>query len=522
MKRLIISILLLFGGCYGSFAQETSVKQHIKESLSEFMAAISGVNDSESKENVNSIVKEFTTSNYFQFNSEDVDAVSFFNKYCSEYLQGKIISHHVEGVELRLEDNMCWSISCILVRERADGVQSHIRDTNLQLLVRCSSIKEPIKILSMSFYPQITMKQETHDKEYVFKILESEGLRQDYRGRRWNLSVDSRVRDVHKLDGKIYKLGEYYRIPFKVSANVKVDTTKIGEGIISGYLPQNNTRFDKRYNLKLSQVGSSQECMRTIYQEKKPSFFDFDSDDAAMHQVDVIYSLKYNVGLSYMITIPDSRFSVGAAIASNFNSFRGLAQGKSSEPIKIEANNNVNVDINIGGGDASVSVGTSDDYSSDITNGYRKSVVEYKAKDSQYSSIMDPDNLAEHFKSRSYFLAQGGVYLCQWVRFDLGLGAARCQDVHYMKEAYDVTKYSYEAIEDNLTQIDDVYVYKRAGCNYFRDKTKWSFAIRPAINAQIPLSYSAYLTLGVGYLYTPTLFKSSSVDFSIGFGWNLY
>ena len=523
MKRIAIYLLFICTIHNSLCAQQITVVQQIKQSLDEFMTAISGINDPECKENIKSVVREFTTSNYFQFNSADVDALSFFETYCSKYLQGNIISHRVREVNVKETGKMCWEISCKLIRESSVNTNTYIRDTYMNLIVRFEGGSENIKILSISFSPEIEYILPTWNKEYVFQIADYKGLRQGYQGGEWSLMIDSRARNVERIDGKISQLGDYYRVPFnvKASAGFKIDTTDINTGYIRGYIPQNTTKSSKSYVMEFAQIGNNKVLKETITQEKKPSFFDFDCYDAAMHQVDIIYSLKYNIGLGYTITIPDTRLSAGIVAASNFNSFRGIFnKSNTNKSYNIENNNKIEINI---GNDGNVDVNVDNNTDSEVTNGYKKWVIEYLAKNSQYSSIMDPYNEATHFQSRSFFVAQIGMYMCQWIRFDLGIGAARCQTIHYMSDAYDVTKYSYEPLYENMSPIEDIYAYRRSGnSQYYRDKTLWGVAIRPAINCQIPLSYSIYLTLGVGYLYTPTLSKSSSWDFNIGLGWNIF
>lgn len=528
MKRIAIYLLFICAIHNSLCAQQITAVQQIKQSLDEFMTAISGINDPECKENIKSVVREFTTSNYFQFNNADVDALSFFETYCSRYLQGDIISHRVRDVDVKEKGRMCWEISCKLTRESSVNTQTYIRDTHMNLIIRFEGGSENIKILSISFSPEIEYIRPTWNKEYVFQIADYKGLRQGYQGGEWSIVIDSKARDVKKIDGKINQLGDYYRVPFKVktSADFKIDTTSINTGCIRGYIPQNTTKSSKSYMMEFAQIGNNKVLKETITQEKKPSFFDFDCYDAAMHQVDVIYSLKYNIGLGYTITIPDTRVSVGIVAASNFNSFRGIFSNNNNNKSNYTTSYNVenNIEINVGN-DVNVDVGVNvnNNTDSEVTNGYKKGVTEYLAKNSRYSSLMDPHNEATHFQSRSFFIAQVGMYMCQWIRFDLGIGAARCQTIHYMNDAYDVTKYSYEPLYENLPPIEDIYAYRRSGGGqYYRDKTLWGVAIRPAINCQIPLSYSIYLTLGVGYLYTPTLSKSSSLDFNIGLGWNIF
>ena len=206
-----------------------------------------------------------------------------------------------------------------------------------------------------------------------------------------------------------------------------------------------------------------------------------------------------------MYTFDNSRLSLGALIAMNFDNFRGM------ESIGGLANSSYSsVVISIGGtGDG-------------VTNGYKVTTETVNPEKTNYSELMDPYNEAKHYTSRSLYLAQGGFNISQWMRFDLGLGAARAKNLYFMENAYALDIYKYEKTYSTLPDIDDVYVYRnRYKDYYYEDPAKWGFAIRPALNFQIPLgSYNdSYLSLGLGYTFVTGIKDASSLDFSIGIRW---
>ena len=215
----------------------------------------------------------------------------------------------------------------------------------------------------------------------------------------------------------------------------------------------------------------------------------------------MLYSLKYNFGLSGLYTFENSRFSIGALIALNFDTFRAMEDlALVSQSYHFES---------ITGGNTS-----------DVTNGYKKNVHTDTPSSTSYSEMMDPYNEAKHYTKRMLYLLQGGFAVNQWLSIHLGLGAASARNLHFMQIAYTRTVYSFEKQDASLPDIPDEVVYTHTYKDYYyKDATKWGFAIRPALNFHIPLNEDFDLALGAGYTFVTHLKDANSFDFSVGIRW---
>lgn len=509
-KHILFAFVLML--TLGSYAQDITHKSTIKQSLDEFIGGIGMLNDPQEEIRPEDIASTFMNGTYFRFNNNDIRPIDFLNSYSKRVLGDYIINHELVFVDQKIaQKNDTWQVNATLKRASGTNEDFRVKDTDITFKIRYNGIGNSVTILEIAFSPSLFIIRPEWKDEYVFDV-KGPGSR-NWRGGTWSMTVDSKMRKVKYYGDDAAVFGNYTAVDYKHNAPPVLNAKQSLE-IVSGTVRGNTTRRDKKFPITVTQQKlDGTTANKTVYlmQYGKPSVFDFDDTSAAMHQVEGMYSLKYDVGLSYMLTIPGSRVSVGVAVASNFDCFKGLfnKEKRSSNNIQIENN----VDINIGNG--------ANSSESEITNGYKKWA---ETVGGDYSPLLDPNNEAEHFTSRSFFLAQGGIYIFQWLRFDVGFGAARAQNVHYMKDMYNVTKYSYEPTDSSLPPIADVYQYERTGQdNYFRDKTKWSFAIRPAINGQIPLGggyYENFITIGVGYLYAPNISGGCSLDFTLGYGWN--
>lgn len=499
MKRTLF--IIVFCVCIPAFvlAQDATIQSNIRMSLSKFFEEIDAVNVPEEHVKGADIAFQFLGGNYFKFNNIDYHPVSFIETYCKNYLNSRIINHTIENLKFKSEGYGCFKVVGNLKRSAGDENDYIIKDSSVEFLIRYNSDGENVTILSMNFSPNLDIIYPKWSDEYVFK---TEGLTNfSHTEGSQTLFVDSKVRRVKSYDGEVAERGEYVPVEYRFEGSRGLKIKQLDNNKLEISVNSNKYRRDLEYQLAISQVRSKENIVKktiNIRQSGKPSFFDFDDRWAPKYQLEVIYSLKYDLGLNFMFTIPYSRFAIGGVVATNFNSYRGLFQRFEND-----------------------SSNGSSEKSSYITNGYRKTIETYTGT-SANSNLVDPYNEVEDFVSRSYFLVQGGVYICQWLRFDLGLGVTRTQDVHYMKNTYDIIKYSYEPMSADLPNIDDIYRYIRTDTDrYYRDANRWDFAIRPALNGQIPIGYSDnFITLSVGYLYTPFIHDFSSFDFSLGYGIN--
>lgn len=514
MKRGIV--VLIFCGIYlFSYSQnEIDIKNGIVYSLNDFFSQLSMINDDEEPIRPSTIAAGFKGEHYFRFNGKDISFENFLKDYSHSVLQNSYVNHTLDITKSSIkkttstETDKRYTVKAKLKRQNATDEDYYIKDEDITLIVKWNGIDKDVSILDVSFSAPLQIIRPIIEREYKFELdSENSILSVPYYGGNWKIALKSWFRDVKSYPGIPDKTteGDWYLSTFEGYSqdNLKFEKSENPQ-FLSGTLRSNYSKDARYYNFKLTQNSSGKSFNQRITHERRVThWYDFDSD--IFHQLELFYSLKYNFGISYMYTFDNSRLSLGALIAMNFDNFRGM------ESIGGLANSSYSsVVISIGGtGDG-------------VTNGYKVTTETVNPEKTNYSELMDPYNEAKHYTSRSLYLAQGGFNISQWMRFDLGLGAARAKNLYFMENAYALDIYKYEKTYSTLPDIDDVYVYRnRYKDYYYEDPAKWGFAIRPALNFQIPLgSYNdSYLSLGLGYTFVTGIKDASSLDFSIGIRW---
>ncbi len=516
MNRLFIFIFVfVFICCSHAYSQnEYEIRKGIQGSLENFMSRITFLNDDEEPIQASTIASDFGGGNYFRVNGSETNLESFLKTYSRSVLRQMYVNHSLFFTTKSISKTSSnssdkrWTVKAKLTRENATNEDYLIKDEDITFVVRWNGIDKEVSILEMSFSTPLQIVRPVTKREYIFEIdKNSSALSLPYTGGDWKLSIRSWFRDVKSYPGIEGKttLGDYYLSPYTFNSpyNLKV-TVNENPQFLSGNLRGNYTKFPQSYNIRLTQTKTGKTIDQTITVKTKPRSGPFDYDFEGS-QIDVFYSLKYNFGLSYMYSFGDSRFTLGLLAAMNFDKFRGMK----NLDLATSSYSSVVIDVTGETGDGT-------------TNGYKVTTETINPEKTNYSEQLDPYNEAKHYTSRSLYLVQGGFNVTQWARFDLGFGAARARDLFFMKNAYALDIYKYEKTSSTLPDIDNVYVYRNKYKDYyFKDPAKWGFAIRPALDFNIPLdSYSdTFLSMGVGYTFVMGVKDANSLDFSVGIRW---
>lgn len=516
MKKSFISIVVTMC-CISAHSQnEYEIKKSIENSLMNFFSLLSFINDDEEPTNPSTIASDFRGEHYFRLNGTETTLENFLSSYSRSDLRNNFVNHtlQVSTNNIKKTSNTAsdrrWNVKAKLLRENASGEDYFIKDEDVTFTVRWNGFDKEVSILDLNFSTPLKIVRPVTNREYKFEIdRRNSTLSVPYTGGDWKIAIQSWYRDVKSypgIDGKT-TVGDYYLSPYTYQSqnNLKITENKNPQ-YLSGNLRGNYSKQPRNYTINLTQTNTGKTLNETITVGIKSthSVFDFDSD--GYHQIELLYSLKYNFGLSYMYTFEDSRFSIGLLAAMNFDKFRGM---KNFGGLLVSSYASVTIDPTGETGDGT-------------TNGYKVTTETINPDKTNYSELLDPENEAKHYTSRSLYLAQAGFNISQWMRFDVGLGAARARNLYFMNNAYALDIYRYEKTSDNLPDIDDTYVYRNKYKDYYyKDPAKWGFAVRPALNFQIPLdSYDeSYLTLGTGYTFVSGIKDASSLDFSIGIRW---
>lgn len=233
---------------------------------------------------------------------------------------------------------------------------------------------------------------------------------------------------------------------------------------------------------------------------KNPDYWGWNKDwsNGCFNLISYHFSPKYQLGLSFLHCLEDSRFSYGGIISTSLGFYRGWQITQSTS---THIGSNVEVD-------------QSDGQIHTTTTVYGDKEV--------YSEAIDPYNEAKKYDVNVSLLFNLGYNICTGVVLEAGVGAAYHRDKYYMSDTYKIQKTITTSIITGETIGDPVYKYtKQNKDQWFRQNTKWSPAVRLGTKFFIPLDgFDNYcITLGGGYTYIPINNKFSSWDINTGFLW---
>lgn len=508
MKKIAVLLLIFVIPLFVYPQNEFEIKNRIIEELEHFFSNLSMINDDEAPIQPATIASYYGGGHYFNANGTETTFVKFLTDYRST-LGNTIVNHSLNlsvdkiSKTSNIASDQRWTVVATLSRSSATNDEFYIKDEDITMIVRWNGF-DKISILDIAFSTPLKIIYPQVRREYKLEIdkLNSKLLVPN-EGGEWKITVISSYKDIKYYPGLPDKdvVGHDYPAMFTYNASRDMDVkVKENSNTVSGVLKGNYSKEDRHYVITLNQKGNTESLLVAINQKgRKGNFFEFYSH-WEYFQLDVLYSLKYNLGLSGLYTFDDSRFSLGAVIAVNFDSFRAM-----KEPFPVSESSS----ISITGGNTS-----------DVTNGYKKNIHTDMPSSTSYSEMMDPYNEARHYTKRMLYMLQGGIAVNQWLSFNLGLGVASAQGLHFMKTAYARSVYSYEKQDASLPDIPDVVVYtSKYKDYYYKDSTKWGFAIRPALNFHIPFNEDLDLALGAGYTFVTHLKDANSFDFSVGLRW---
>lgn len=516
-KILTIFVMLIPNMIYSQHLEQT--QQDIEYSVVTFFSYISAMNDPFEPIPISVIVGKYgSQGNYFHFNENSTTLKQFLDTYLNKYLKSRVITHELTKIKINKtssdQNDKRYSIKAILKRSSSTGEDIIIPDTELEMTVlwddKCS-------ILELKLNPELNISYPRTRDKYIFEVDRSKSkTRVSYEGGDWYIKVNSRKRTLKEYPGYPDKTITLQDVPWDweysiATTEVKSENTK---DMVRGYLGENFSKNEKSFTINLKQNTSDKKLSINIFQYARPSVIEeiFDLDDISNHNISLGYSLKYQIGLSYMYTFYDSRFLIGALIHTNTNSFKGWKT-------KWNAFTDYSYYVQEG---AFVELNTTDKKSYSYTynsNGYKITVDHVEPSD-EYSPLFDPHNAAEINTARSLYMVQSGVYITNWARFELGIGIATKKDKYYLDNVYKYELTTYTPLSNDYPPIESTYSYSWYKSNYYLNgRPAANFAIRTGVNFFIPQKYDWHINLGIGYVTVPTDLSCNSLDFQFGFGW---
>lgn len=280
---------------------------------------------------------------------------------------------------------------------------------------------------------------------------------------------------------------------FYVKSALKTDRT--GDDV-TVHIPSNYSRDRQSYSVHVYQLGDNgypfNSQYHTIFQEGMTGMWTL---DANQWDVNLHYGFNGTLGLSTTWNFEDTRFAFGGYFA---------VTPKLLHYWRVEQS-------------VSHSTGTTT-----VTDGNYEIKTTYLCPQVDgYSTYVDPDNEAELKDMHVYAFLQPGFYLTSFLRLDIGLGAAMTQETFSMAKHYDAKIIEYTPLLPDLAP-QTIYTCNEWDISHdlvYKGKPQWNFAIRPAIDFQIPVSDSWFLNIGGGYIFALGNKDANTVDVTAGIGY---
>lgn len=505
--RLLLIALLTTLCCMTADAQNSfDIKCRIKESLTRFFEYLSSVNDDEDAVSPHYLAQEFKGSHYFILNGQETDFEDFIRSYSKRTLGKKYVNHtivisndNINKTSTNTADHR-YTVRGRLKRSSATDEDYLVKDEAITAIVQFNGFEKEVSILELNLSTTLHISVPTLTLDNELSIDRAHSiLTVPYYGGNWRINLHSRSRTIKSYPGMaVTSYGQWFPVSYDASAKIKFQNDEKAQ-TVSGRLGPNRSRRATRHYVKLAQ-NSGKTLSIYIEQAGRPRKL-FEYDEKNYEQFDLFYNLKYNFGVSYMHSFEDSRLALGVLASLNYDAFRGWDKDGSTE---TTTSGRQTPELEL------------------YKSGYDMTKTTITPNGTNYSELLDPKDEAKHYTSRILLLGQLGLNLSQWLRFDIGIGAASAQNLHWMEEAYSLDIYHYERTRKNLPELDDMLVYhKMYNDYYFRDKIQWGFAIRPALVFHIPLDrdFDSSISLGTGYTFVTKLEKASAFDFSVGIRW---
>ena len=536
MKKLGIFFLCLYC-CLSISAQNNlvKIKEDIEDGMKSFASELDYIcSENETERRDIGSVNRFMGGEYFTYNKSPYQNLGDWlgRFYMNQLKKGEV--NHVISVDRKtvkrlgtVKDGHCYQFEAILTRESATGEDVVIPDEKLVVDVEVN--RGSVRVLGIK--GDMTIKRFTPEYRwnYELKVTGVPDVIDEYGGH-----YTAEVVSVAHL---IKSYGDFKRDTIEIAEvpvyylGDKDKEDKVEKGSYNIKFPRNYSEYSKDYIIQfrqeliakgkdfyVSQGNFSQTFKKEVTQEGTEKtwwekFIEIDDYVAPYWDVNIHYGLKTTFGLSFMGRFEDTRFTLGFLTAMCKDRMSQLWRWSYTWDYTIlgtTTNLGTTVIVDQNGADVTV-----EKYSEKATD------IIYPSKRG-YSSEIDPDGEAKHKKVYSYNMLTAGMFVNNWWHLDLGLGVARTQDTYNMGDAYMIKVMERTYTLNGVTTTDTERRLERTGVSFlYKDKAKYHFAMRPAMNFYIPVSSDEiYLKVGAGYTYVPTDTDANNLDFTLGVGFN--
>lgn len=521
MNKLMTLTLLAFFCCLPTFSQEikSSTKAFIVSQLKEFSATLDAVmslspSDAEDAESLDVLYGWDS----FNFNGKKYESISnWVRKYYKRQLKGVELSH---TLDVRLPS----------IRKKTQSEKDHRYLVDVTLHRESAIVSSNKKHDYMLADQKVTLTviaREGHD----LKILAIDGNwdfnpAYPYLSGHYHLALDEYSSNMSARGGyktiqvesaivydKVYKGGtvlgtvkDFQKEDVTYFTRSSLTLNKQGNKL-TATVPVNRSRKEKTHSIYVYQKNADNSVGLSRYHSiiqagnKHRSVFDVETDYLPTWTFSMNYGTHKTIGFSIAGRFKNSPVTLGFHFAPSTTRWEHLYD-EFQETMAASYGVNILQETE-----------ETEDYSiktvwSDFSRPGKR----------DYSPEWDPDSTAMHKQALSYVFIQPGIYITEWMRFDLGFGFQRLQDTYLKENLPEKVTKEYTPLRPDVPAKSTETVYENSGRTFFfKDRAKVEIAIRYGLMFDIPVGKRKALLLGTGI----TLADLTNWDFSLGFAWGI-
>ena len=502
MEKRIIAVVICLVAMTANAANIYNVRADATFELKSFFSAVSSMVDDTDPSDPEKFAEQFS-GEVFRFNGKKMELEDFLVTYRNKVMVDERIAHSftLTKIEKKADMGNVYQVEGFLERISLDDTwKSKRKSVNMDIVYdeEWESGKK-LQILAVKMDTSLVKIYPKTEERYEFSVEKNPYGMVSYKGSSFNLNVRSKVTTYIKYEGIDSRVLDEKDVDFSVETyrSDLISTQKYGTKV-SGRIPANSSRKERKLSLKLKQHNSGRVLWVEFNQEKHPvrpfKFTLTNYND--WNEINAHYLDKENYGLTYRASIEDTRISIGFSVFF-------------SPTYKFSGNDSQN----------ETSSHSERDY---IDEGYHVNVKTYSPGDDDYLEAYPHTG---DYKKSHHFMAlvfNTGLWLTDFLRLDAGIGYAISVNRYEFEKAHDVFMFEYQKIDKSLPDLPNQAITCGYKEDYVYDEYNRGLLLKPGLTLSIPFSESFRMNLSGAYLYAPKISNMEKKwDLSIGFAWEI-
>lgn len=497
MKKMIYTVVLCLVAMIANAANIYNVRAGADDELKSFFSAVSLMVDDSDPADPEKFA-DFWSGEVFRFNGKKMYLEDLLVSYRNKVMADERIAHTftLTSIEKKKDMGNVYKVEGFLDRIPLDDSWKSKRQPVYMEIAYDEDWQsgKKLQILAIKMDTSLVKVFPKEEEAYEFSAVKQSFGRVSCKGGRFDVIVKSTLTRYKTYEGIGSEMIETADVDFTVESSRwgPIEAHK-NESNVKGWISANTSHHERNVTLQLMQQKSGKRIRVYFEQEKAPrSFLKFTMtkydgwNEWYVHYID-----KYNCGISYKASIEDSRWCIGFGLLFSPNYWKTDNTEKQF---------------------TSLNDGTYTEA------GYTVTKKAYAPGDDDYMDAAPYIGEYEQKDLLNGLYLDTGVWLCNFLRLDCGLGWAYHVTRKTFEKANYVEIYEYKKKNSTLPDIaNQVHTYGYVK-NFRQDDAKHALLVKPGLTLSIPFSESFRMNLSGAYLYLPMIKNMETKwDLSIGF-----